>query len=442
MRTPSDVLVWLKRRYIRQRRRWLDGNGTWPLEVSLGKPSQKEVFADPAAARSWVVAWSDWTHAINALPPDAIRPELRTVTLAWPSLGAQVLPEALSFASAEAVAHYCGDGNAWRRIAQRRHFMLERWPALIRHGFGPHDESLSTYDERDFGRLIDLLEWLEANPRSGLYLRQLPVPGIDTKWVDRRRGLVADLLTRITMDSSPNGRTPEPASDIEAVEVDAVKEAAKDFFNICGLRRPSPKMHILVLCPQLSSQLGGLRDIESPVEQIAALPIRPKRVLVVENRDTGLCLPDIPDTLAVIKLGNAVSLLKQLPWLKDANVFYWGDIDTFGFSILAQARKVLPSVTSVLMDAATLVGHLDRLVDESEQAKNVAPQLLTESELSVYMGLLQGTWGESKRLEQERLEWPAALATLLRSLNEATTCQIRGKAGNNQPPAETPSDAR
>src|SRR6266403_3144057 len=32
-----------------------------------------------------------------------------------------------------------------------------------------------------------MLVWLEAHPRSGLYPRQLPVPGLHTKWLARNR---------------------------------------------------------------------------------------------------------------------------------------------------------------------------------------------------------------------------------------------------------------
>ena len=68
--------------------------------------------------------------------------------------------------------------------------------------------------------------------------------------------------------------------------------------------------------------------------ELRELTIAPKRAIIVENLETGLALPDIPATVAFMRLGNAVSLLSELPWLHDCTALYWGDIDTHGFVIL------------------------------------------------------------------------------------------------------------
>jgi hypothetical protein len=339
-------------------------------------------------------------------------------TISWQGVGEQTLPETLSFPSAECVAQFCNDVKAWQLVKVRRHAMLERWPALFSTGFGSHYEALVTYDEADFARLIALLSWFMENPKSGLYLRQLPIPGIDTKWVDlKRRGLVADLVRRITAppltalsDLDPDGIELPSCDAVAAAELDNV---SLDFYDICGLRRPPTKLHMLVLCPDLRAAVGGLRDVVAPIDELATLSIHPVRALISENKDTGLSLPDIPGTVAFIKLGNAVSLLGQLPWFQELPILYWGDVDTYGFSILAQARKTLGNVRSMMMDIETLETHRDRVVDERQQAINVDRALLTTQELETYEGFLKGTWWTQKRLEQERLDWPYALTKIL-----------------------------
>ena len=86
--------------------------------------------------------------------------------------------------------------------------------------------------------------------------------------------------------------------------------------------------------------LGGLRDIEVPVTELNGLAIAPRCAIIVENLETGLALPDIPDTVAFMRLGNAVSLLSSLTWLRDCSMLYWGDIDTHGFVILNRPLPV------------------------------------------------------------------------------------------------------
>ena len=424
MKSPEEVTQWIKQRYLRQRWRWMEGHGSWPLLVSLERPTQREVLKDFLAVQRWSAAWNTWRSEHVTTGDDAASaPQIRMSTIAWQGVGEQTLPEALSFHSAECVAKFCNDARAWRLVEMRRYAMLDRWPALLATGFGPHYETLASYDEADFARLLVLLNWFVENPKSGLYLRQLPVPGIDTKWVDlKRRGLVADLVRRIK--PPPQTVLPDLGSDdveqsgydvTSAAELDDV---SLDFYDICGLRRPPIKLHLLVLCPDLRATVGGLRDVVAPIDELAKLSFNPVRVLISENKDTGLSLPDIPGTVAFIKLGNAVSLLGQLPWVKELPVLYWGDVDTYGFSILAQARKTLGDVRSMMMDLETLEKHRDRLVDERQQATNVNHALLTTQELEIYQGLLDTTWWKQMRLEQERLDWSYVLARI----SAASTC--------------------
>ena len=70
--------------------------------------------------------------------------------------------------------------------------------------------------------------------------------------------------------------------------------------------------------------------------------LTPKCILVVENLETGISLPDLESCVAFMKLGNGVSVLSRLPWAAGVRAVYWGDIDTHGFAILSHARGALP----------------------------------------------------------------------------------------------------
>lgn len=423
MKSPEDVALWVRQRYQRQRWAWLDGGGAWPLQVSLGPPTQKTALAAPGAVRAWSSSWAAW---LAAHPSNAVRslPELLTATVAWRDMGEQTLPSTLVFSSPECVADYCEDGKVWRRVVSRRATMLARWPTLHASGFGPNYTALGEFKDEDFERLLAVLEWLVANPKSGIYLRQLPVPNIDTKWIDlQRRGVVADLFSRIVKPQTSRHAVQSFVED-EGAESDAtglsgsLEEESANFYDICGLLRPPIKLRILVLCPKLRTQVGGMRDIEATIEDWAQLQLKPRQLLVVENKDTCLAMPDVDGVVAVIKLGNAVALVTRIAWLVRVPVLYWGDIDTYGYSILVQARKKLHDVRSVLMDRRTVEAHLDRLVEEGQQAKSIDRSFLTAAELDVYNALLAHDWGTSRRLEQERLEWPSALRTVLSALHQ------------------------
>jgi hypothetical protein len=167
--------------------------------------------------------------------------------------------------------------------------------------------------------------------------------------------------------------------------------------------------------------VGGLEDFELPVAQLAALDIAPRTVLIVENLDTGLALPDMAGTVAVMRLGAAVKLVAELPWITRADCLYWGDIDTFGFEILHRARCVVPHLRSVLMDSTTLLECRSLWVNEQTQTTGLELPLLTIDEREVFDGLRTNRWGESLRLEQERIPWTTAMNVLFAATGSAGT---------------------
>jgi hypothetical protein len=127
---------------------------------------------------------------------------------------------------------------------------------------------------------------------------------------------------------------------------------------------------------------------------------------VVENLETGLALPEMRGCVAFIKLGFAVGLLGQVPWLSGVRAVYWGDIDTHGYAILNRARQALPQVVSILMGELTIEKHREFAVQEPKQyAQGVELTALTAEERTVLEALYSDRWGTQLRLEQERLPW-------------------------------------
>jgi hypothetical protein len=95
--------------------------------------------------------------------------------------------------------------------------------------------------------------------------------------------------------------------------------------------------------------------------------------------------------VAILRLGNAVSVLGLLLWLRGSKVVYWGDIDTHGFAILDRARRAVPQLQSVLMNEETLLSHRLLWGQESAQCPNVPLDALTDEERSVYENLRANT---------------------------------------------------
>jgi hypothetical protein len=385
--SPEDARAWLRRRYTAQHRAWLGDGGAWPLAIPLGEPTERTVSDDPRLVREWIEAWAGWNDG----------GEVQWQERQWPRLGTQRLPCRLLLPSALHAARVLGEGARFERAVARRVRLVERWSNLAGSSrlLGNFDV-LADYADEDFERLFALLAWLDQNRASSLYLRQLPVEGLDTKWCDaRRRGLIADLLLAQRGQAEP-----------------------LEFHALAGLRRPPQRLRLRVLCPELRQGTGGLCDIEAPIEQVAALRIAPRYVLVVENLETGVALPELPGCVAFMKLGNGVSVLSQLSWTAGVQALYWGDIDTHGFACLSHARGALPLLASVLMDEGTLLDHRALWGRELTAYSAAAPNL-TAAERAVFEGLQSDAWGRGVRLEQERIPWARAMSALSEAVRAA-----------------------
>ena len=381
MKLPDDVRVWLQRRYASQHRQWLtiQDEPQWPLRIPLGLPTEAEALRQPEAVRGWASSWR------TSSAPGAVE----WVERRWRILGDQRLPQALVLTDAAQAAAWVGDLERWQRASTRSARLILQWPALAARLPRLFD-ILADYSDTDLQRLQDLLAWLELHPRSGLYPRQLPIPGLDSKWLEQRLALVSAMLADVRGEA-----------------------ASADPYAMCGLKRPPTTMRIRVLDPALRAQVGNLGDIAAPVAMLAQLPWQPAHVIIVENLQTGLALADLPGTVAVMGLGYAVDLLAQLSWATNATCWYWGDIDTHGYAILHRARNALPHMGSIMMDAATLHQFHDLWSEESVRASAEELSSLTIEEKAVYDALRQQTWGSGVRLEQERIAWDYAWATLL-----------------------------
>ena len=89
----------------------------------------------------------------------------------------------------------------------------------------------------------------------------------------------------------------------------------------------------------------------------------------------------------------------------------WGDLDTHGLGIVAQMRRAMPRLRSVMMDAPTLTRYRHLAVREPVQDATVQREWLTHDEQAV-LDALQGDegWARGRRLEQERLPWAEVTA--------------------------------
>lgn len=229
----------------------------------------------------------------------------------------------------------------------------------------------------DWPKMIAALDWLRTARGSGRYLREISAPGVDTKFVERHRGVLGALL-------GVSGNADGFLTDLGLAVRPALVRMRFDAGFLC---LPSP-----------------ISEASFRVSEIADLSVGVQRALIVENEITYLSVP-IPDQGVVIfGEGFRVNRAGALAWLRGVPVSYWGDLDTHGFAILDRLRAFLPHTDSVLMDAETLLAHRDRWGTEPTPT-SARLERLTSDELEVYTDLVSDRYAECVRLEQERIDW-------------------------------------
>lgn len=370
MRELDEVRRELERQWSIHWTDWLDGGGEWPLSINLKPPTES-------------VARTHWNQFLKWRDQWASRPLGGTVVgedRAWPTMGRQFVPERLTFASANDVASSAGQIGPFERANARFKKRIGAWPGLdaTLRALAPW---MSELDEADYSRLVRVVDWLLEHPDSGLYLRQLPIAGIDTKWIERHKRPILRLL-------SAHWRLP-----------------ATSLSDVAGLKSPPARSRLRLLDPSLRSWCRGISDLEIPLDDLRLIDIPARLALVVENNVTALACTDLPGTVLIMGGGLSVAQLGTVPWLERIPILYWGDIDTWGFQILASLRRYHEKTISCLMDEATLQAHLWLRSEEERPASSLGSGL-TEAEAALAQKLLSGKpWGSGLRIEQERLDW-------------------------------------
>ena len=340
MKRPASVAARAETFFERNWRSWaqeLFESGTCnpALNVSLDAPRERDVTSREgmAAARSWIKEWREADTCES----------VEWQTRSWARLGDQKLPVRIKLESAETIARWARKEDLWAtaksRISDARTRLatqlcdLEHKDTSEQPGAAVRTciRDWCALSDADWQRALDTLEWLLAHPETHTFVRQLPIRGIDTKWVETHSACIRPLYRSLT---------------------------CRDFaFAQAG------KLFRCKACDG-SLNLAGCTEFALSASELDKLEIRPSTVLICENLVNVLCLDGFKGVLALHGSGFAVTDLAAVSWLRKTPLVYWGDLDSNGFAILNALRGFAPHARSVMMDCATLERYRDLCVEE------------------------------------------------------------------------------
>ncbi len=384
--SPAD----LRARVLRE---WERGNllaaalsevNLYPWRIALKSPTHAELTDHFEASRQWIKALSEGPW------------RLEHQLIHHRQLGRNQLPVAVWLDSEADALALIGKQREAAHFAELVASILADYPVLWSWLVKRPLRVLEHGD--DWPRLLAVLGWISAHPQCGLYLRQIDLPGVHSKFIERHRALLGEMLDLIL-----------PA---EAVGT-GIPGGVSGFERRYGFRKkPTPIRFRL-----LDGNLHGLTDLTVPAREFANLVLPVQRVFITENEINFLAFPPVRDSLVIFGAGYGFDSLATADWLKEKEIHYWGDIDTHGFAILDQLRGYFPHVRSLLMDRPTLLAHPSLWGREEIQTQREL-QRLHPDEASLYDDLRQNRIAPALRLEQERIGYAWVQAALIEGVAE------------------------
>lgn len=370
MITPQEIKEQCLKNWKELLSSLLDGTGFFPLELNrIGKVSSKDILQHLTIYRQSIAELQKYAGIWGY--------ELIMEERNFEKIGYQQVPVRIRIPSLEVYLRITRKRGELNEFTTHLSYIRENLPQLEdwcrQNKNFPYLVSHDTWKET-----LSVCRYFLEHPLPGLYLRELPVD-VHTKYIEQNQGLIKSLLDSL-------------------LPSDAIRDEEKGFEKRYGLKSAEPLVRIRYLDPTLSPVIGW-EDVSLPYSTFFTLNIECRYIFLAENKMNFLTLPRVPDSIAIWSGGGFnIGYLKDICWLKDKQLFYWGDLDAHGMQILHQCRSYYPTTLSFLMDWETF-NRYPQFVTKGTPTGKLELPLLTTAEKELYLYLQE----HNVRLEQEHI---------------------------------------
>jgi len=382
---------WSDSKWIQEelRRKWDSGrilqsllsqDDLFPLTISLKRPKSSDIGDSFAEISLWIRTLQD-----ESAQKLGFGYELKEKEFVHRQSGRNSMPTHAIIPTANDALLLLRKKRDADKLIELAQMIQSQWPQL-RHWINKYPMKILRYID-DWVGILEVLRWFYKHPNSGLYMRQMDISGVDTKFVEKRKGIITELLNIILPENAITHTYNHATTSFELR------------FGLC--EKPARVRFRLLDC---NFFLHGMSDITIPIEHMSRYKPAVSKVFITENEVNGLCFPDVNESMVIFGLGYGVDILKTVNWLQEKEIYYWGDIDTHGFSMLDQVRSFLPQAKSILMSEDILLEARDMWVIENKPFLGSLSRL-TDDEKELFYSLQDNVWGNNVRLEQERISY-------------------------------------
>ena len=297
--------------------------------------------------------------------------------------GIQDLPSSIVFQSENDYLKFIGKEKVTARFKEDIARIIEDYPEL--------NDWIYKYPrkviENDWDSLLMVCAYFKRTPQPNLYIRELPIK-VHTKFIENNKGIIKELL--------------------DILIADYVDQDEKHFESRFHLKYDEPIVRFRILDNSISHlSFSDVEDISIPISQFKQLALPVQKVYVVENKINMLSFPMVEKSIVIWGHGFGVETICDVEWLKDKDIFYWGDLDAQGFQILSLLRSHFGQVKSFLMDRPTFDEFFEG--DKGTPANIEKGLCLTPEENEMFLYLKENNF----RLEQEKIPYNYAIERIV-----------------------------
>ncbi|ABH00155.1 conserved hypothetical protein (plasmid) [Rhodococcus jostii RHA1] len=371
MKDPAAVITDLTKALTKHWAAWVVDEPTgWPRTYPIGTPARGDLETNYATTHRPVMqAWDRW-GAQHVHLSCSLRYARRRVGRLLLNIPTHLDIYDLDTAAALAAEDW---SITIARARHRRQILsdtldLDLQPRLLQQTVALADT--------DFTLLCRTVDWFHHHDATGLTTRQVPIPGLDAKWLDKHTALVLALLDRDSLDL---------------------------------IDRPQ-RIDLTYLDQNWRARGNRMRDSLATDDTNATVAYPPDIIIITENKDSALFFPTLPRGIAVEGGGWAIThRITRHTWFQQCpRIVYWGDIDAHGYEILNKLRTEHSAVDSILMGPQTYDEYHQFGVRTDRRGNPISAQRkplpnLTDSERVVYNRITDSEHSGPLRIEQERI---------------------------------------
>ncbi|MDA0911587.1 MAG: DUF2220 family protein [Proteobacteria bacterium] len=363
----------------------------FPKRLSFKKPNTQELVDRFDEVRKWIAEIKAHHY-----------PDIDFKTINHRILGENTIPCGASIPDLESAVKWLGKFQAYQQFSKMITYTRQFQPELLLWLEKYPLKALEIAD--DWSRLLKVIDWLKKNPNPNIYLRQVDIATVDTKFIERNKALLVQMLPLVLTER-----------DLSLLN-------SRNFEKQLGFKTKPLFVRFRLLDQQLQFIFGRQQDFtlaDNDFKELISLPqIQQslKNVFITENEINFLSFPQLANSMVIFGAGYGFDHLAKISWLNDMNIYYWGDIDTHGFAILDQLRAKFPRVKSILMDQETLLAHSEFWGVEPKPEHRKLLRLTVDEE-HLYQQLVGNIYTQNLRLEQEKISYSSVMHAIAKLSN-------------------------